>query len=195
MNHLLCISLNSRGVKDEWAWKPGTSFMHPINTPCRYLYVSSSTSAWNARQSLHFLKNFCCIESVGFLGSESCHDPRSQVGKNSSTLTESKGKANLSLCQRAKGVGVQSSQAVAHTLISLRAKRQEGSAGGWEPPPMVICQGMHLFGFLHRLFSLDARLEEYFCSAGLCGVKAPKGGLHINTEWPFQEYLPKNFST
>lgn len=83
----------------------GQSFMHPINTPCRYLYVSSSTSAGNARKVLHFLKNFCWIESVGFLGSESCHDPRSHVGKNSSTLAESKGKANLSLCQRVTGKG------------------------------------------------------------------------------------------
>lgn len=139
------------------------------------------------------------MESVGSLGSESCYDHRIQVGKNrektSSTLEESKGEATLSLCQTITGKGweVQSSQAVAHALICLRAKRQECCAGGWEQLPMLICQGMHIFAFLHGLFSLDAHLEGYFCSAGFFGVKAPKGSLPINIERPYREYLTKNF--
>lgn len=84
-------------------------------------------------QLLHLLKNFCCIESVESLGSESCHDSGSQVGKNrektSSTLAEGKGKTNLSLCQRVTGKGWEYSQAVASALIYLRAKKQECCAG------------------------------------------------------------------
>lgn len=208
MNCLLCISLNSRGVKDEWAWKPGTelyaSHKHSLQIFIRVLkhlcmkcrnkdnyYISWKTSAaWKAL--LH-------MESVGSLGSESCYGPRSQVGKNtektSSTLAQSKGEATLSLCQTIAGKGweVQSSQAVAHALIYLRDERQECCAGGWEQLPMLICQWVHIFGFLHGLFSLDGHLEEYFCSAGFFGVKAPKGSLPINREWPYREYSTKNF--
>lgn len=61
----------------------GQSFMHPINSPCRYLCVLKHLCLKYRNQG-HlplFLKEVCCAKIVGSLRSEFCHDPRNQGGQ------------------------------------------------------------------------------------------------------------------
>lgn len=91
----------------------GHSFMHPINTPCRYLCVLKHLCLEYRNQG-HlrlFLKDICCAKSVGSLRSEFCHDPRKQGGQEHrehqqhTYRAEIQGDATLYLCYTIKGAG------------------------------------------------------------------------------------------
>ena len=147
----------------------GQSFIQPINTPCRYLYVSSSTSAWNAeiKDTLPlFLKHICCVKSVGSLRSESCRDPRNQDGQDQgkhqqhTCRAEVQGKPMLSLCHTTEGIGwgYRAAGLLPIHLITTGPKGKHVLQGAGTLLTMV-CQGILIFGLLHHFFSSPAHLE------------------------------------
>lgn len=113
MNHLLCISLNSRGVKDEWAWKPWTQLYasHKHSLQIFMCPQAPLPGIQESRTLSLFLKDVCCAKSVGSLRSEFCHDPRKQGGQEHrehqqhTYRAEIQGDATLYLCYTIKGAG------------------------------------------------------------------------------------------
>lgn len=169
MNHLLCISLNSRGVKDEWAWKPGTELYASHKHSLQIFICVLKHLCMKYRNQGHlqlFLKHVCCANVLAPLGLNPAMTPKprqARTGEAPAAYLQSRDPRESNPFfvphNRSPRMGGREQPGRCPSTSLPEGQKASMLCGRLELPTM-ICQGIRVFGLLHHLFSLHANLEQ-----------------------------------